>query len=292
MRDTMQLQSFDLATQDISGVDLEALHALSLSVGWPHRRSDWELLRSLGHGAAALDEIGRVFSSAIWFDHGQSLATIGMVITSPRVQTHGGGRWMMERILRECGERSLMLNSTRAAYTLYLSLGFEFQALVTQMQGIVRPAPDGPGPDGGAVEDLTLAAFSDLFALDRAAFRADRSRILTRLAPLSRIVGIYREQRLEGYAMRRAFGRGTVIGPVVAQSEDDAICLVRPLLADLGGRFARLDTRHPDGPFADFLKASGLKLFDSVSTMTRGTSLARTEVGRPGIYALAAQPLG
>jgi len=291
MRDTMRLQSFELATQDIADVDIGALHALSIGVGWPHRRSDWELLRSLGRGVAALDDIGRVFNSALWFAYGESFATIGMVITSPRVQTHGGGRWMMERILNECGERSLMLNSTRAAFALYQSLGFEFQAVVSQMQGIVRRAPETPGPDTTDVQEIDFEDPAQMLALDRAAFGADRSAILSRLAPLSKIVGIRRNQRLEGYAMRRSFGRGVVIGPIVAQSEDDAVRLAASLLADLPGRFARIDTRHPSGRFGTFLQASGLKLFDTVSTMTRGAPLAAVRSGQPGIYGLAAQPL-
>jgi GNAT superfamily N-acetyltransferase len=112
---TMRLQSFDLASQDIASVDVEWLHGLSLGVEWPHRPADWDFLRKVGRGFVALDEIGRVFSSAMWFPYGADCATIGMVITSPRVQTHGGGRWMMDGILRQCGERRLILNATRAA---------------------------------------------------------------------------------------------------------------------------------------------------------------------------------
>ncbi|KQT82779.1 hypothetical protein ASG48_14910 [Aurantimonas sp. Leaf443] len=292
MSDTMRLQSFDLATQDIAEADLDGLHALSISVGWPHRRSDWSLFRSLGRGLAAFDDIGRVFASAMWFDHGETVATIGMVITSPRVQTHGGGRFMMEHILRECGARSLMLNSTRAAHALYLSLGFEVQAVVCQMQGIVREGSGAPKLDASAVEVLAPDDLPRIVALDKAAFGADRSVVLTRLAPLSRIVGIRRNGHLEAYAMRRPFGRGTVIGPVVAHSEDDAILLSASLLGDLGGRFARLDTRQPEGRFRTFLQSSGLELYDTVKTMTRGAPLAAVRPGQPGIYALAAQPLG
>ncbi len=32
----------------------------------------------------------------MWFRHSPELATIGMVITSPRLQTQGTGLWLME----------------------------------------------------------------------------------------------------------------------------------------------------------------------------------------------------
>lgn len=293
---TIRLKSFELATQDIASVDVASLHALSIGVKWPHRPSDWDMLRSVGHGCVALDEIGRVFSSAMWFPHGTDCATIGMVITSPRVQTHGGGRWMMERILADCGDRRLVLNSTRAAYPLYVSLGFDPQATVFQCQGIVARGLLGVEPrsgtgEAGEVAPLSPADLPDLMALDAAAFGAARPRLLSRIVGISDTVGLRRGGRWVGYAMGRPFGRGHVVGPVVADSDEDAVRLVAPLLAGLEGQFARVDTRQPEGAFRSFLQASGLHLFDTVRTLTRGAPLPKVEPGSPGIYGLAGHAL-
>ena len=288
---TIRLKSFELETQDIASVDVDGLHALSIGVKWPHRPSDWDMLRSLGRGFVALDEIGRIFSSAMWFPHGEDCATIGMVITSPRVQTHGGGRWMMERILAECGDRRLILNATRAAIPLYVSLGFEPQATVYQCQGIVAAEPR-PGPGrAGDIQPMSAADLPDIMALDAAAFGAERPRVLSRIVGLSDTVGLRRGGRWVGYAMRRPFGRGHVIGPVVAESDEDAVLLVAPLLAGLEGRFARLDTRQPQGAFRSLLQASGLLMFDTVRTHTRGAPLPVVTPGSPGIYGLAGHAL-
>ncbi|KMO20175.1 GNAT family N-acetyltransferase [Methylobacterium platani] len=285
---TMRLQSFDLASQDIASVDVEWLHGLSLGVEWPHRAADWDFLREVGHGFVALDEIGRIFSSAMWFPCGADCATIGMVITSPRVQTHGGGRWMMEVILRQCGERRLILNATRAAYSLYLSLGFVPQATVYQCQGYARPVMPG---DAGAVETIPATGIPEVAALDAAAFGADRSALMARLAGVAEIRGLRRGGRLAAYAMRRPFGRGIVIGPVVAESEDEAVQLVAALLDGLDGQFVRVDTRQAGGVLRTFLHAAGLTLHDTVTTMTRGAPLPKVEPGAPGTYALAAHAL-
>lgn len=291
-RQTIRLRSFELATQDIASVDLDSLHALSMGVEWPHRPADWEMLRTLGQGFVALDDIGRVFSSAMWFPHGEDCATVGMVITNPRVQTYGGGRWMMDRLLEDCGERRLILNATRAAFTLYLSLGFNPQATVHQYRGVVAPdlppAPVGP-------EVIAPVPFDDLpeiVALDATAFGAERRRLLAHLAGSSAMLGLRRGTRWVGYAVSRPFGRGQVIGPIVAESEDQAVRLSAAFLAQLGGSFVRIDTRHDEGAFPSFLRASGLSVFDTVRTMTRGTTLAAVETGMPGIYGLAGHALG
>lgn len=67
MEKSVRVKSFELVAQDISDVDPHLLHALSAGVGWPHRPTDWDSLRQVGQGIAVVDEIGRVFGSAMWF---------------------------------------------------------------------------------------------------------------------------------------------------------------------------------------------------------------------------------
>lgn len=291
-RRTIRLRSFELATQDIASVDPGALHALSIGVAWPHRPADWEMLRALGRGFVALDDIGRVFGSAMWFPHGEDFATIGMVITNPRVQAHGGGRWIMTRLLEDCGERRLLLNATQAAFNLYLSLGFVPQATVYQCQGVVPSGLPPPSAGPETIAAVPPADLPDVLALDAAAFGADRRCLLRHLAASSAMLGLRRGDRWIGYAVSRPFGRGQVIGPIVAEDEVQAARLVAAFLADLGGRFVRIDTRQGKGAFRSFLQASGLSVFDTVRTMTRGTTLSSVESGTPGIYGLAAHALG
>src|ERR1700737_4836497 len=94
----MAVDAFQMRQTDIGAVDVAQLHALSMAVGWPHRADDWHFLRTAGHGIAALDDIGRVLGSAMWFPHGSAFATVGMVITSPRLQALGTGQWLMKSV--------------------------------------------------------------------------------------------------------------------------------------------------------------------------------------------------
>ena len=146
---SVRLKSFELVARDIREVDVKLLHALSIAVGWPHRPKDWDFLRRAGQGIVAVDGIGRVFGSAMWFPHGRKFATIGLVLTSPRTQAQGTGRWLMEQVFERCGNRNLVLNSTDAAYHLYLSLGFRKEAVVYLWQGEVASSlPAVPVLDG------------------------------------------------------------------------------------------------------------------------------------------------
>jgi GNAT superfamily N-acetyltransferase len=294
MHNHLQLDSFELVSSDIASVDVKMLHALSLGVGWPHRPEDWDMLRQVGQGFAAIDGIGRVFGTAMWFAHEPDFATVGMVITSPRVQAQGNGRWLMDQVLERCGTRNLSLNATRAAYNLYVSMGFAPEATVYQCQGAAASRPRLPSVRlvNGELKTILEADFEAVAGLDALAFGTDRTKLLRLLAPNSSAYGIWRDGALVAYAFRRRFGRGQVIGPIVAGSDDDAIALVSAHLTELPGQFARVDTRQTGGAFMTFLQESGLRIFDTVTTMSRGQPFLKAVPGEPIVFGLATQALG
>jgi GNAT superfamily N-acetyltransferase len=290
MQRSLRLKSFELIAQDINDVDVELLHALSISVRWPHRPKDWDLLRRAGHGIVAVDGIGRVFGSAMWFPHGDDFATIGLVITTPRSQAQGGGRWLMDQVLERCGDRNLALNSTHAAYPLYVSLGFTSEAIVYMRQGEAKTLPPMPALDG-ELSVLPSDRRGDITALDASAFGTDRARLLALLAEDASIAVLSRGGEIVGYSMCREFGRGFVIGPTVARNNEDAVHLTAVHLKKLQGRFVRVDTRERDDVFAEFLQQSGLAVAETVTTMSKGRRFLNREDNGPWVYGLAGHAL-
>ena len=292
----IEIDSFRFTIEDIAGIGLEKLHALSVMVGWPHRPEDWRMLRETGHGVAAMDEIGRVLGTAMWFPFEAGFATVGMVITSPRLQALGAGRWMMEHVLTQAGSRALGLNATRAARRLYLSLGFTSERTVYQHQGRAAMPAAAPPPAGATLRSIEPADLTELAALDRRAYGANRSALLARLLDVSRGVALLRQGRIRAFALCRRFGRGHVVGPVVAETDDDAVAVTRPHVADHAGRFLRLDTRQQEGAFTEFLARSRLPIYDTVTSMSRGRPWAAANGNptekQPIIYALVNQAVG
>ena len=293
--DTMLLDSYTLALVDIHEARLEALHALSISVRWPHRAEDWNMLRQVGHGCALQDGIGRVLGTAMWFPYGGAFMTIGMVITTPRLQANGGGRWLMKHVVAEAGHRALGLNATRAAWRLYTSLSFTPDAKVFQRNGIALPPPPQALPPGTALRPVGLDDLAEIAALDAAAFGAYRGGLFAELMKTATGVALCRDDRISAFALCRPFGRGHVIGPVVAPSDAEAVAVTAPLAAPLAGRFLRVDTRCAEGVFADFLGACGLPLYDMVTSMSLGRRWVRAAAPdgeSPHSFALVSQALG
>ncbi|TSE14148.1 GNAT family N-acetyltransferase [Mesorhizobium intechi] len=293
---SLKIDAFSMRIADIEGVELDRLHALSLSVGWPHRAEDWQFLRETGKGFVALDEIGRVLGSAMWFGHGAGFATVGMVITSPRLQTQGAAQWLMKRVFDRIPGRDLRLNATRAARRLYLSLDFQPEKTVYQCQGVARvPATGLPADPRGDLRTLDTTDIPAAIALDAAGFGVRRAVLIERLFAHSAGYGLFKGSQLSAFALCRPFGRGHVVGPVVAENDADAVAVVRPHVADHSGSFLRVDTHMASGEFAAFLSHAAMPVFDTVMTMSLGKRLADFVAGgatKPMTYALASQTLG
>lgn len=293
---SLKIDAFSMRIGDIEGVELDRLHAHSLSVGWPHRAEDWQFLRESGRGFVALDEIGRVLGSAMWFPHGDDFATVGMVITSPRLQTLGAGQWLMKRVFDNVVGRDLRLNATRAAKRLYLSLDFKPEKTVYHCHGIARAATAaGIDRECSEVRRLVAEHLPAIIALDAVGFGVHRAALVEKLFEQSVGYGLFGEGALKAFALCRPFGRGHVIGPVLAERDTDAIAVVRPHIADHSGSFLRVDTHMGSGEFAAFLAHSGMPVFDTVLTMSMGKRLAdfaADGAATPVTYALASQTLG
>ncbi|WP_345799310.1 GNAT family N-acetyltransferase [Mycoplana sp. MJR14] len=292
---TLSVDNFEMRFADIASIELSQLQALSISVEWPHRAADWQYLLDIGKGYVARDEIGRIGASAMWFPHGEGFATFGMLITLPRLQANGTAKWLMNRIMADCGHDCIRLNSTREARRLYASLGFLPKGKVYQCQGTVMAAVELPP----LARDLVLrrldrADLDAVVALDAPAFGAARRLHLARLFDSSICYGLYQGQQLRAFSMLRRFGRGHVVGPVVAARDEDAIRVTQPHVAAHVGRFLRIDTHFETGAFAAFVQQCGLGVYNTVRTMVtrEDASYGTGQDGEAVVYALASQSLG
>ena len=281
-----KIESFSLSILPMTPADIPRLHQLSVGAGWMHRPEDWAFAMQLGDGVFAADEIGRVAGSAMLYPISDDFAALGMVIIAPRLIEHGTSHWLVEQMLERSGGRDLIVSATPEAYPVYISHGFRAGRTVFQFQGVVNAAiAPVPGARPMRPEDLPR-----LRAVDTAAYPVSRGQVLDLLLPLSTGTVIERDGEITGYALSRQFGRGHIVGPIVAVNDEDAIALTAPHIAANAGSFLRVDTRMTEGAFRAFLLASGLKLHDTVISMARGED--RRGKGPQRIYGLVNQGIG
>lgn len=242
--------------------DLEAAHRLSIAALWPHRLEDWRLLHQFGDGVVACDAGGAIIGTAMSWRHGRDAATLGMVLVAMTQQGKGIGRRLMDAMLADLDGSALMLNATEAGQRLYAALGFRTVGIIRQQQGAYGPEPwlTRARPFRPADRDAAIA-------LDAEAFGAPRAALLDRLLQLGEAAVIDGRDGITGFAIRRTFGRGQVIGPVVAADEDGAIDLIAAL-AKPG--FLRVDVPSDATHLGAWLIQRGLSPVGIATIMTRG----------------------
>lgn len=197
----------------------------------------------------------------------------------------GLGRRLTTTALEQAGDRECRLTATADGLPLYEKLGFVATHDVRQHQGIVGQVSAPP-----AVEWIGSEHLQTPTALDRATFGADRAALMNALAGEGRFAAITNEDGIAAFAAVRAFGRGEVVGPVVAQDRDQARALIAFILSGMQGCSVRIDIPE-DAGLSPWLEGLGLAHVGGPVAMLRGASNIPGSTN-PRIFALASQALG
>ena len=310
------------ALDTLTAADTHACWQLSQALRWPHREADWQQFISWAkaHGAPLAVRVdGQLIGCGLAWQWGHEQGSIGMVIVDNAWQRRGIGKQLFKGLLQALEGRDVMLQATAQGRPLYESLGFAAIGHARQFHGHWQPpAEAGPSSSIAADELTRLMQPQDvpaLLAYDQ------RERGLARPALLQALlaqmdadercaVSVDAHGRLCGYGILRRFGRGWVVGPLLADGADRAVALVKRLTQERTGDFIRIDlaahTRafpdsqaqaqaqaqaghdrpstqgddHDADILAHWLQAHGLALVDQPTTMIR-LAASRSDTGAP-----------
>ncbi|UVC12274.1 GNAT family N-acetyltransferase (plasmid) [Rhizobium sp. TH2] len=275
---TTQIDVVPFGTQHLEG----AL-ALSRQAGWPHRLADWEMALALSTGVVVLEN-EKVVGTTLTTRYGSDCATINMVVVDEAMRGRGLGRRLMEAGLDAARGSPCRLVATQEGLPLYERMGFREVGSILQHQGFCA-AVDAPADVEWAQQD----DLPEIAALDQGAFGADRNGLISYLQNIGRFAVIRRGGHVAGFSASRSFGRGEVIGPVVAENAEDAGKLILFPMAGQRHAFLRVDTTSASG-LSSWLVERGLVHVGGGTAMQRG--------GQPGkpspakTFALANQAFG
>ena len=263
---TNQSTAAAIAYRPMNEDDLPAAHALSQAVRWPHRLEDWQFAHRLALGFVA-EQDGAVIGTALCWRQGERHGSLGLIIVSPEHQGMGIGRKLMHLVLEALGERRALLHATAAGQPLYESLGFAATGAVHQHQGemaaVAPVVPPGERLRPAGPDDL-----AKMIALANRATGMSRDAVLTQLVGVGEGAVLERDGDIVGFSLLRRFGRGQVVGPVVASDGDRAKALIAYWSGAHAGAFVRVDVTGDSGLGA-WLAEAGLAQVDTVVAMAR-----------------------
>lgn len=257
---------------------LEGALRLSQEAGWPHRLDDWALVAAVSQGVAVLDG-DRVAATGLCTLYGEH-ARFSMVLVGKSLRGRGIGRQVMAALAGLAGNRSVSLVATADGKPLYERLGFRPTGAIVQYQGLVR----SPTGTVGSVHVAEPGAADAIAAIDRRATGMDRSALMRCLADRGTVL-----LAEGGFAVLRDFGRGRVLGPLIARDESTAGSLIAAAARQSEGQLLRIDT--PCGArLGPQLETLGLSPAGGGTAMRKGPPPAAPDGF--SIYALASQALG
>ena len=266
--------------------DIPAAMQLKEAAGWNQTEDDWRrLLRLEPDGCFCALKDGRLVGTTTTTTYGDELAWVGMVLIDPQHRRQGIAAKLMSVALEYLNPRvrTVKLDATALGQPVYERFGFEVESLVERWSG---------AGNSRRISDDRTDSLAELFALDRVAFNADRSKLIGELVSRSAgspVVVRDADGALSGYALARHGTRASYVGPVVAKDPRQVETLLDQVLSQLGDRPVYIDFNRECSADTGLLSDRGFVKERDLIRMTAGRRSAKTS---PFVIAIAGPEIG
>lgn len=266
--------------------DIPAAMQLKDAAGWNQTEKDWQRLLALEpNGCFAAVRDGRVVGTTTTTTYGNELAWIGMVLVDPQQRRQGIATQLMNVALDYLKDKvaTVKLDATALGKPVYERFGFRVESVFERWSGRANASnAQIPKVDG----------ISDLLALDRVAFAADRSKLIEKLiddACVPPVLLRAADGSLTGYALARRGTKADYIGPVVTKSAEHIESLLDRILSELSGRRVYIDFNTECGASTSVLSDRGFVKERELIRMSNGAVAEKTS---PFVIAIAGPEVG
>jgi GNAT superfamily N-acetyltransferase len=201
--------------------DYEELVALTNQEGWNYRIEDFELMQRTGCAKTLIATNGRIKGMITVLDYGE-IGWISNVLVDKEMRGIGIGKDLINAGVQYLEpKKTVILFSTKEAYTFYLREGFKFDRDFHYVRYL--------GGMKGASRDLQSQ--DDVFKMDLECFGYKRAGLLRRLMETGEALMPINGR---GFALLRHDPKEAMVGPVVADDKDSGLKLLYASFNALG----------------------------------------------------------
>jgi GNAT superfamily N-acetyltransferase len=234
--------------QPLTVADLPSCLALARDRKWLPEERKWRLLFDLGTVYGARDPSGDLAGVTVLTRYGAEFAVIGMMLVATRYGGRGLGRALMIHALADAADATVFLHATPVGRPLYEKLGFVSSGASHTHLGGFRPATlAAPAAAAGRSRPAGPGDLMAIRRLDAQANGMDRAHLVRRLPGFTDQLRVTeRLGAITGYVGAYPGLRYASIGPVIAETVDDAKTLIADVASAIAGP-VRIDLgdRHP-----------------------------------------------
>jgi hypothetical protein len=191
------------------------------------------------------------------------VVALSMMLVASRREREGIGRQLLSEALERAGAGAVVyLSATPNGQPLYEKLGF-----LKLFDETIHVGAWAAGHSSGLTRAATPDDLPAIAALDTAVFGADRFELMRRLPAFSeRLRVIWRGGAVVGFGGAWQNIDTTYIGPVVAESVEDAQALIEDLAGPAHGP-VRIDLTHDRTELREWVVERGLAAFSDTWVM-------------------------
>ncbi|MEU2377040.1 GNAT family N-acetyltransferase [Streptomyces misionensis] len=246
----------DLVVTQAGLADWPVISGWAAAEGWNPGLSDGPAFFAQDPEGFFLGRIdGEPVSAISVVNYGADYAFLGCYLVRPDLRGHGHGLTTWKTALAHAGNRTVGLDGVVAQQDNYRQSGFRLAYRTIRFTGT---APEAAVPAG--VRPATPADLPAITAYDAACHPADRPRFLAQwlTTPGHRAFVRHDDGRLTGYAVLRPGRDALRVGPLLADTTEDARALFGALTAEAAGRELAVDVPEPNADGVALAEAAGL----------------------------------
>lgn len=272
---------------ELNTAHIEDACALVDEAGWNETAEDWLMMMESGHAIGFEDADGRLVASALTMPYGTAFGWVSMVLVTAAWQRKGLATDLLHRCIaaHERAGRIPILDATPAGEAVYEKLGFRSHFTIQRWQS---DTPIAKRFTSVGVRGMTPDDLRAIMAYDRDVFEGNRGSVLLDIGLRKGARGWVMADR-EGFLLSREGRRARQLGPLCANSDDDAMALMAAALAHFEEPvFIDIPDRHLG--LVGMLREFGFTAQRPFRRMYKGDTDGFGDIAR--IYAIAGPEIG
>ena len=250
--------------------DIPGAMRLKNAENWNQTEEDWKML--LEHDpdlCLAASRNDKVLGTVTATNYENEIAWIGMMLVDREFRGLGLSKRLLGALIEKLPDcRSIKLDATDKGLPVYKKLGFEAECVIDRM---TTPKLEGTLPDerSNAVRPLLKVDLPGAVKLDHEAFGADRSQLFAEFLKRNgdKVWCTEREGTLSGYVLGRPGTMYTQLGPLSAETTEDAEMLLSAALSNSAGKPVALDILQDRKYLTEYLLSLGFSVQRSFTRM-------------------------
>lgn len=227
----MKIVAKDIVVRQMVASDIPGAMQLVSAENWNQTKVDWLMFLELNPNLCLVASYdGKVIGTVTAINYNNEVAWIGMMLVSKMYRGLGVSKNLLNTIinkLKNC--KSIKLDATDAGIPVYRKLGFQEELKIDRMV-VTSFSTTMRNKNRDIIRLISEKDMLELSKLDFNFFGANRIGLIDFLKKKNKAWCLIRERAIVGYVFVRPGRNFFQLGPLMAETIDDAINLIETIL--------------------------------------------------------------